>query len=244
LASAIKLSEAEGEAATSEMRRGARLALAATTPAGIQDKSFQFWEDMPLVRTRSPGGPSLPVATITPFSHRIEQLQIQKLSEATMDDFKSSVLDLLRQFDPLIRGLDILSPGGIRPGLYIRHDRIGTAPLTAFGDGMRRALMYALTVPAVAKGVLLIDELEAAIHVSALGQVFSWLVGACIQHDVQLFATTHSLEALDAVLEAARSNLDQIAGYRLDEAESTAPVRRYGGDLLRRLRYERGLDVR
>jgi hypothetical protein len=232
-------------------QRGLLLTLTAEgghTQAGLFDEheptTFQFWEDVPIARGRERKQPALPTGTITPFSHRIERLQVQQLSEASFGDFKPAVIDLVRRVDDGIRDLVILAPSGSRPSLYLRHAVQGLVPLSAFGDGVRRVLMYALTLPPLRGGVLLIDELETAIHVSALGGVFGWLVEACREYDVQLFATTHSLEALDAVLTAGEAHREQIAGYHLGAVGRPGAVKRYGGELLYRLRHERGLDVR
>jgi AAA15 family ATPase/GTPase len=93
--------------------------------------------------------------------------------------------------------------------------------------------------------MLLIDELETAIHISILGKVFRWMVEACEVNNVQLFATTHSLEAIDALLAAdATPAREDIVAYRLEPTGQTVTVRRYGEDLLRRLRIERGVEVR
>jgi len=90
----------------------------------------------------------------------------------------------------------------------------------------------------------MIDEIEASSHVTALGPMFSWIVKSCEKLDIQLFATTHSLEAVDAMVEAEASNLSLIAGYRLELTKGLVQAQRVDGDLLHRLRHERGLDVR
>ena len=96
----------------------------------------------------------------------------------------------------------------------------------------------------LSNGVLLIDEIESSLHTSALGSLFSWLVKSCEELDVQLFATTHSLEAVDAMIEAESKNLDRIVGYHLEAPSGVPQVQRLDGHMLHRLRYERGLDVR
>jgi AAA15 family ATPase/GTPase len=102
----------------------------------------------------------------------------------------------------------------------------------------------ALGVTRARGGVLLIDEVETAIHISALGNVFRWIVEACVANDVQLFATTHSLEAIDAILAADTTPEEDIVGYRLESTGTRVIAHRYGEDLLKRLRIERGADVR
>jgi energy-coupling factor transporter ATP-binding protein EcfA2 len=203
---------------------------------------FSVWEQMqdPLSGIE---GPHVPCQFIAPHDHRLASAAIQGFSEARLSGLQESIKDLLHALDPRIVGLEILAPQG-QPLLYLQDAAAGLAPLSAFGDGIRRVLLLALAVPQAADGVLLIDELETAIHVSALGKVFRWLMEACKQYRVQLFATTHSLEALDAILDADTTAEEDIVGYRLGRVGERVEVKRYGEDLLKRLRYERGLDVR
>jgi AAA15 family ATPase/GTPase len=148
---------------------------------------------------------------------------------------------LIRSFDNNILDIQILSmPTGIAT-LYIKHKELGLAPLYVFGDGFKRALVIALTLLTTANGVLLVDEIETSIHVSALGSVFSWLIETCRRREIQLFVTTHSLEAIDAMLQPEIAT-DNVVAFRLNH-NGQAP-QRFSGNLLHRLRSERGLDVR
>jgi len=209
----------------------------------LEDR-FLMWDALPATREQTRSDFAIPVDIVTPMSHRLEGTQVQHLTQATVANFKDDVLALLRHLDPQILDIDVLDPEGNASSVYIHHQTVGRAPLSTFGSGLQRALLYSLTIPGVRGGVLLIDELESAIHVSVLPQIFSWLVQACEQHDIQLFATTHSLEAVDAVLGASEQHLDRIVGYRLNPPGSRAAVTRFDGELLHGIRHERGLDVR
>jgi AAA15 family ATPase/GTPase len=128
-----------------------------------------------------------------------------------------------------------------RAVLFIEHKELGFAPLYVFGDGLKKTLMLALTLLTTKNGVLLIDEIETSIHVSALTKVFSWLVETCRRQHTQLFVTTHSLEAIDAMLQTEIAT-DDLVAFRLNARNQ--PPQRFSGNLLHRLRAERGLDVR
>jgi len=145
--------------------------------------------------------------------------------------------------DSEITDLVILSPTGKRPSLYIDHKLVGISPLSAFGDGVRRLLFIALTLAKVKGGVLLIDEIETAIHTEALRSSFTWIVQWCKQMNVQLFATTHSLEAIDAILDASDSDTDLVL-YRLEKQESQTKAVRIERERLQRLREDLGQEVR
>jgi AAA15 family ATPase/GTPase len=127
--------------------------------------------------------------------------------------------------------------------LLVQHKKLGLAPVSTFGDGIRRLLHIALKLASVKGGILLIDELESTIHTEALQSSFQWLVKWCTEMDVQLFATTHSLEAVDALLEVTESDSDLVL-YRLEPKEGKTKVVRHDGHRLRRLREELGQEVR
>jgi hypothetical protein len=185
----------------------------------------------------------VPVRNVRPPDHWLGSLTVNRFSEMRLSGLEQSVRDLLNAIDPRIDGLEVLAPRG-EAVLYVRDAVAGLVPLSMYGDGIRRTLLLSLVLPQVKGGVLLIDELETAIHVSALGKVFRWMLEACKQYDVQVFATTHSLEVVDAILGADDTREEDIVGFRLERGEGRTSARRFGEDLLKRMRYERGLDVR
>lgn len=221
------------------------VAVAQRTSEGddLRFMDFTVWEDGTAENLRVQEEPGVPLRVINPHDHRTDAIFLQEFSDARMSGFQESVRGLLREIDPRILGLEILAPRGM-PMLFLQDSVAGLAPLSAFGDGIRRALLMALAIPRLQGGVLLIDELETAIHVSALTKLFRWMLSACKQYNVQLFATTHSLEAVDAVLGVDTTPEEDIVGYRLERTEGRSVAKRFGEGMLKRLRYERGLDVR
>lgn len=202
---------------------------------------FQFWENERFIQ-RKRNQQLIKNATIFPSYSSSEPI-LDKLSQIILqeEDGKSKVLELIQSFDDNILDIEITSTPTARATLAIKHKDIGFAPLYVFGDGFKRTLLIALTVLTTANGVLLIDEIETSIHVSALSRVFSWLIETCHRLNIQLFVTTHSLEAIDAMLQPEITT-DNVVAFRLNSL-GEAP-QRFSGNLLHRLRSERGLDVR
>ena len=87
--------------------------------------------------------------------------------------------------------------------------------LASFGDGLRRAALFGLALRRASGGVLMIDELEGGTHRGLLGKVLRALVLGARQAKVQIMATTHSLEALDALVDATHDQPDDLAVYHL-----------------------------
>ena len=202
---------------------------------------FQFWEDERFVQ-RKRFKPLVKNAIIFPSYSSSEPI-LDRLSRVILReaDGKSAVLELVRSFDDNILDIQILSTSAARATLYIKHKELGFAPLYVFGDGFKRTLVIALTLLTTSGGVLLVDEIETSIHVSALSYVFSWLRETCCRLKIQLFVTTHSLEAIDAMLQPEIAP-DDIVAFRLNP-KGQSP-QRFSGNMLHRLRSERGLDVR
>lgn len=235
---------------TETPRRGADIALSAIAE-GSQiswfepdlSLTFQLWEDERFVQRRRALPPMLDVRTIAPHMHRVAEVQIGRLSETAFQDLRSSAVALLQTFDPDVEDLNVWSSSGVRPTLYIRHKQFGLAPLSSFGDGMRRVLLMATTIPLCRNGVLLIDELETAIHTQALQRTFRWLINACIEHNIQMFATTHSLEAVDTLLDVSGPEIEFVS-YRLQQHSDKTTATRLDQELLSLLREELGQEVR
>jgi len=209
-------------------------------------EDYQLWEHEFLSRASGKREPSLLTSVVTPASHRSDIGQFRLLSEARFLNFKADVLDLLRQMDNNISDIEILLSSesiSSRFNIYIQHERLGLAPVSTFGDGVRRLLHIALKLASVRGGIFLIDELESAIHTEALQNSFSWLVKWCKEMDVQLFATTHSLEAVDALLDVTEYESDLVL-YRLEPKDIQTRVVRHDWDRLKRLREELGQEIR
>lgn len=166
--------------------------------------------------------------------------QLRGLTRATIDDNRAGIVELLGDLDPNVLGVEIIANKAGNAVLALRHRDVGVAPIHVFGDGVRRALMIAMAIQQCRGGLLLLDEIEAAFHIRAMGRVFPWIERACAHYDVQLFGTTHSLEAIDAV--AGCIETQSVTAYHIDGPQGE--VKRYSKDMLQRLVHERGLDIR
>jgi len=214
-------------------------------PDEMRTETVRIWEDEMLFRHRGRRPPALETETLTPYSYQINRLQVRRLSASMIHLHRDATMALVKGFDPDVQDVLILSVRGGRPSIYLSHRRLGMAPLSVFGDALRRAVLLATTLPTLQKGGLLfMDEIETGIHVTALSRVFKWLTESAQTLGVQVIATTHSLEAVDALLSGLPNTKDELAAYHLKQTPERTQVRRFDGDLLARLRAERGLDVR
>lgn len=238
---------------TSVSRKGARLELRAKVEdsqenffgSTIDEYHFStdIWESGRGPAPQNASSTSIKVETITPFSHRIRNADVEAISKSVFSDVKQTVIRLLRNFDPSIIDLQILKKPRGEAIVYVNHSRLGLTPLSTFGDGMRRALIMGATLATVSGGILLVDEIESAIHVEALKSTFQWLHNACREMNVQFFTTTHSLEAIDALI-ASVQDPDDLVMYRLERSNGEVKVKRFSHETLSIIREELGLEIR
>lgn len=95
--------------------------------------------------------------------------------------------------------------------------------LASLGEGAKRMLAIALGLGAASKSVLLIDEIENGIHYSVQPKLWKFLVLAARDLDVQVFATTHSKDCVEAIAQLHREEPElaaDISVHRLEAGKS------------------------
>lgn len=181
---------------------------------------------------------------VSPVSHRTSRQLLAVLDQVLQERRKEEVVRLMQMFAEDVDDIEIRSPQGRGAVVYLHHRGIGHVPLPVEGDGMRRALAFAAAATLARDGVLLLDEVETALHPDALGRIFQFLVQVCRTTSVQLFVSTHSLEAVDAMLVSVAGDVADLVAYRLPTRGSDHPIKRFGGQTLHDLRNEGGMDLR
>jgi len=150
---------------------------------------------------------------------------------ARLDDKDSEVLKAFQILDPAIESVESFSIG--EPTLYLRRKGEKRLPLSLFGDAMNRVAYIMLKLVNNNKyKILLIDEIENGIHYTSQREFWRVLFRLAVELDTQIFATTHSLEMLQAFADvglepnqecssayfelAKKPKTDQIIGIRRD----------------------------
>ena len=166
-----------------------------------------------------------------------------KANEAALEaGAKARVIDFIkRHLDPGITNIELADE---HRRFLVSHVDFERAPdLSSFGDGMRRVFEIGLLFASVRGGVLLIDEFENAIHPQLL-TMFTYVVQELArEHNVQVFLTTHSKEAIDAFV-LSEYAAEDLAAYAIWSAQDGVEVRRFDGEQLERLHKALDFDLR
>lgn len=89
-------------------------------------------------------------------------------------------------------------------------------PLKSYGEGLNRLFEIALTLIKCENGILLIDEIEIGLHYSVLPDVWKLIFKTAKDLNVQVFATTHSKDCIEAFTQAAVDSPDDGELIRLE----------------------------
>lgn len=136
-----------------------------------------------------------------------------------------SLLCALRVVDSRLRGIEENSSSG-RPMIWVDIGLRELVPLPVMGAGMIHFARIVLAAASVPGGVLLVDEVENGLHHSVLPDVWRAIAKAAQQYDLQVFATTHSFECIEAAYEALGP--DGFGLHRLDTVDGVTRCVTYG----------------
>lgn len=128
------------------------------------------------------------------------------------------MLSILQTFDTNITNINALKNDNnpfFTEYMVLTKNHSKALPLTAYGDGMKKAMLLLSAVVRARNGILLLDEFETAIHTSAMDSIFSWLLKSALKLNVQIFLTSHSKEAIEKVMQCSTELQPYINLYTL-----------------------------
>ena len=141
-------------------------------------------------------------------------------------DFNTSIKGLekiLQNKDEhfIIEGLRIIEPH-VKDFVFTGNDMLvdiglpKRIPVNLMGDGARKIVALLTAVYNCKDGVLLVDEISNGFHHSVMRNLWEILVKAAIQNNTQMFVTTHDIDSIKGLRDAAVGKFDDyIAAFKL-----------------------------
>lgn len=108
-------------------------------------------------------------------------------------------------------------------------------PIQIMGDGIIKLLSILATIANAENGIVLIDEIENGFHFSVLNKLWESIYDAAKQYNVQIFATTHSLECAKSFNNVQSSKLlkeDALRLYRIEKIKDEFEIFKYDSEIL------------
>ena len=124
---------------------------------------------------------------------------IERFSNVVAEGQKQRLLQILRLMQPRIHGLEILTNQGM-PSLWADTETAGMLPLEAVGGGVVRLLSLLVNFFTARGGLIIVDEIENGVHYSVLSALWNQIRELSNELNVQVVATTHSLECIRAAV--------------------------------------------
>lgn len=136
---------------------------------------------------------------------RMEMTQMTALwDEVQANDEDSQVLQTLRYIEPRVERLLARGEGEQRSFWVRLKGQKELVRLSSVGDGMRHLLALALNVAMSANRYLLIDEIDLGLHHSVMAKMWRMLIASAKRLNIQVFATTHSIDCINALAEVQK----------------------------------------
>jgi len=184
---------------------------------------------MPLDTRRRPGrvlGAEVQeVNAVFVDSNGLDKRAIAQLwDKIALTDLEQEVLNALKIVAPAIEAISLVSgPEQSQERIPIAKVKGIDEPLRirSLGDGTQRILGIALALVNAQNGILLIDEIENGLYYSIQADLWKLVFKIAHRLNIQVFATTHSVDCIKAFQKAAQAEEDEEGIlFRLDNTKT------------------------
>lgn len=161
------------------------------------------------------------------FGHQVDADRFSALVKGVGEEER--LLTALQIVDPNIRGVRLLN----HAGTAMIHVDIGMKrflPIAYAGEGLTRIARILVAIASCKNGILFVDEFENGVHYSILSKMWTAVADFADRFNVQVVATSHSLECVRAAHEAF---ISRDYGFRLFR------LQRKSGGLVEALGFDR-----
>ena len=149
-------------------------------------------------------GTRMPCIFVSPYGGEDTGMLGPLWDKIALSDREKDVVEGLRIIDPQISAVSMVGSTRRKPTAIVRTDNIARPiPLRSFGDGLNRLFGIILSLVNARGGLLLVDEFENGLHHTVQLDVWRTIFRLAQTLDIQVFATSHSWDAVEAFQEAA-----------------------------------------
>jgi len=150
--------------------------------------------------------PHLPCMFVSPYGGERTATLGPLWDKIALSDREKDVVEALRIIDPEITAVSMVGGEGPRETRTAIARTAGITrpvPLRTFGDGLNRLFGIVLSLVNAKDGLLLIDEFENGMHHTVQTDTWRAIFKLAKSLDVQVFATSHSWDSIEAFQKAA-----------------------------------------
>ena len=138
---------------------------------------------------------------------------------------EEGITGALKLIEPRAERLAFLSEGrGGSANVFVKLAGIPQrVPLGSLGGGMGHLLALVLHLFSAKGGFLLVDEIDTGLHYSVMTDMWRLVTETAKRLDIQVFATTHSLDCVRALAQLRRKYPEVASEITLHRVEKDSP---------------------
>ena len=156
----------------------------------------------------------------SPYFYNQQEIINTHSKNVELKEFDLVVKFINEHIDSNIEDIDLTETNSIKRFLVdSKAFPENSVDITSYGEGLQRIFEIALSFAYCKNGVLLIDELETAIHYSLLVDFTKFIQELAVKFNVQVFITSHSKECIDAFVNNEFKN-DEISAFFLKNEDN------------------------
>lgn len=130
-----------------------------------------------------------------------------------LSESENYIIDALKIIDESIERLTFIGENNSERYAVVKiKNKNKVIPLKTMGDGINRILTIILALANVENGYLFIDEFENGLHYSVQEDLWKIIFHLAEQLNIQIFATTHSNDCIDAFQKVVNSPQNNVSG--------------------------------
>ena len=153
---------------------------------------------------------------------------VSLVEDTVLEPEEKLVIQALKTVEPAIDRIATVSTQsrffrgfpGERGGVFVKCAGVDQRiPIGSLGDGIWRILGLALALVHAENGVLLIDEIDTGLHYTVMSDMWKLVSKTAKRLNVQVFATTHSRDAVDSLAAISRADVGEKSDVTIQRLE-------------------------
>lgn len=153
------------------------------------------------------------------------QQTAQWFSQLSVQKRESEVIrEVVKEFGSLVKDLTVLAPTAFSV-VYAEVPALKEkVPLSLISSGINKFVTILSAILTRGQGVLLIDEIENGIYYESFVSLWKTILDLAKSYQVQIFASTHSLECIKGLLPSIKNNEQEIMLLRAERQNGASGV--------------------
>ncbi len=185
--------------------------------------ALSLFQRRSFMQTRNPaaairGESRFPCVFVSPYAGEKTAALGTLWDAIALSDLEQEVVEALRIIDPNISAVSMVggeSARASRRAIVRAQGRARPVALRSYGDGLNRLFGIILSLANARGGLLLIDEFENGMHHSVQVDVWRTVFRLARRLDIQVVATSHSWDCIEAFQAAAAEDPEEGVLVRL-----------------------------